>query len=177
MFVWYACSVATFYRALCDLMYCSLPSSSVHGISQARILESVAISSSRRSSWPRDRTRISWIGRQILYHWVTWEDRLYSIYKSKFVFFSALHALWYVPSVIFPIIYTEFQLFPQSLSIPLKPARHLVSMYLLQRLLLGWFWVTLLCSQFPSLTAPKIYFFEVLGGSDNVLRHWKRITK
>ena len=34
----------------------SLPGSSVHGISQARILERVAISSSRGSSWPRDET-------------------------------------------------------------------------------------------------------------------------
>ena len=34
----------------------SLPGSSVHGIFQARILERVAISSSRGSSWPRDQT-------------------------------------------------------------------------------------------------------------------------
>ena len=27
----------------------------------------------RGSSWPRDRTHISCIGRQILYHWATWE--------------------------------------------------------------------------------------------------------
>ena len=43
---------------------------------QARIQESVAISSSRRSSWLRDPTCIScgsWIGRQNLYHWATWE--------------------------------------------------------------------------------------------------------
>ena len=33
---------------------------SVHGILQARILERVAISSSRGSSWPRDWTHISW---------------------------------------------------------------------------------------------------------------------
>ena len=33
-----------------DPMDCSLPGSSVHGISQARILEQVAISFSRRSS-------------------------------------------------------------------------------------------------------------------------------
>ena len=48
----------------------SLPGSSVHGILQARILEWVAISFSRRSSLPRDRTRvfcISCIGRRILY--------------------------------------------------------------------------------------------------------------
>ena len=36
--------------ALCDPMDCSLPGSSVHGIFQARILEQVAISSSRGSS-------------------------------------------------------------------------------------------------------------------------------
>ena len=35
-------------------MDCSPPGSSVHGISQARILEWVAISFSRGSSWPRD---------------------------------------------------------------------------------------------------------------------------
>ena len=34
--------------------------SSVHGIFRARLLEWVAISSSRGSSWPRDRTHISW---------------------------------------------------------------------------------------------------------------------
>ena len=42
-----------------DPMDCSLPGSSVHGIFQARILEQVAISFSRRSSQPRDRTQIS----------------------------------------------------------------------------------------------------------------------
>ena len=37
----------------------ALPGSSIHGILQARILEWVAISSSRRSSWPRDWTQVS----------------------------------------------------------------------------------------------------------------------
>ena len=40
---------------------------------QARVLEWVAVSFSRGSSWPRDPTCISCIGRQILYHWATWE--------------------------------------------------------------------------------------------------------
>ena len=39
---------------LCDAMDWSLPGSSGHGIFQARILEWVAISFSRGSSWPRD---------------------------------------------------------------------------------------------------------------------------
>ena len=47
-----------------------LPGSSVHGILQARILEWVAISSSRRSSQPRDQTSVSCvycIGRRIFF--------------------------------------------------------------------------------------------------------------
>ena len=47
--------------ALCDPMDRSLSGSSVHGILQAKILEWVAISYSRGSSWPRDRTHISWV--------------------------------------------------------------------------------------------------------------------
>ena len=56
-----------------DPMDCSPSGSSVQGIHQARILEWVAISSSRGSSWPRDQTFISCLGRQILYYWATWE--------------------------------------------------------------------------------------------------------
>ena len=42
----------------CDPMDYGLPGTSVHGILQARILEWVAISFSRESSRPRDRTQI-----------------------------------------------------------------------------------------------------------------------
>ena len=44
---------------LCDPMDYSPPGSSVHGISQARILEWVAISFPEGSSWPRDWTGVS----------------------------------------------------------------------------------------------------------------------
>ena len=44
---------------LSDLLDCSPPGSSVRGVFQARILEWVAISSSRGSSPPRDQTRVS----------------------------------------------------------------------------------------------------------------------
>ena len=57
----------------CDPMDCSPPGSSVYGISQAKILEWVAISFSRGSFQPRDWTCISCTGRWILYHWVTRE--------------------------------------------------------------------------------------------------------
>ena len=58
--------------AVCHPMVCSPLSFSVHGISQARILEWVAISSSRGSSLPKDRTRlscVSCISGRILDHW------------------------------------------------------------------------------------------------------------
>ena len=41
-----------------------------------RTLEWVAISFSTGSSWFRDRTHVSCIGRQILYHWATWEVQI-----------------------------------------------------------------------------------------------------
>ena len=44
---------------LCNALDDSLPGSSVHGILQSRVLEWVAISFSRGSSWPRDWTQIS----------------------------------------------------------------------------------------------------------------------
>ena len=52
---------AQLYPTLCDPMGCSPPGSSVHGISQASILEWVAISFSRRSSRSKDWSRISCI--------------------------------------------------------------------------------------------------------------------
>ena len=59
---------------LCDLMDCNSTGSSDHGIVQARILERIASSSSRGSTWPRNQTRGSWVscvGRWILYHRAT----------------------------------------------------------------------------------------------------------
>ena len=77
------CVCVQSYLTLCDPMDYSLPGSSVHGILQVRILEWVAISSSRGSSWsPGHRGHQgmdpmspsgSCISRKILYHWTTWE--------------------------------------------------------------------------------------------------------
>ena len=53
---------------ICNLIDSTPPCSSVHGISQARILEWVAISFSRGSSQSRNQTHISCIGRRTLYH-------------------------------------------------------------------------------------------------------------
>ena len=59
------CLVAQSCLTLCDPMDYSPPGSSVHGISQARILEWVAISFSRVSFWPRDGSCVSCTGRRI----------------------------------------------------------------------------------------------------------------
>ena len=68
-------------------MDCSPRGSSVYGISQARILEWVAISYSRGSSRPRNRTHVSCIGRRVLYHWPTWEVQCSWVQFFSFSFF------------------------------------------------------------------------------------------
>ena len=77
----------------CDPMDCSLPGSSIHGIFQAKILECIAMPFSRGSSWPRDRTYVSYVscfGRQVFFFFfntrTTWEAQnrpwLDHIYKT-----------------------------------------------------------------------------------------------
>ena len=64
------------HQTVCGHMEGSPSGSSVHGILQARILEYVAMPSSRGSSWPRDGIHvscISFIGRWVLYHCTTRE--------------------------------------------------------------------------------------------------------
>ena len=69
--------VAQSCLTLCNPMDCSLPGSTIDGIFQARILEWVAISFFRRSSWPRDWTWVSHmvgiVGRRFTI-WATRED-------------------------------------------------------------------------------------------------------
>ena len=60
--------VAKSFLSLCDPMDGSPPGSSVHGVSQARILERVAISFSRRFSQPRDGIRVSSIAGGFFTH-------------------------------------------------------------------------------------------------------------
>ena len=72
-----ACMHAKSRLILCDPIDCRLPGCSVHGILQARRLKWVAISSFRGSSRLRDWTRIpyvSYIDRQIIDYWATWES-------------------------------------------------------------------------------------------------------
>ena len=83
--------VAQLCPTLCDPMDCSPPDSSVHGISQARILEWVAIPFSRGSSQPRDWTQVSCIASRFFTLWATREAPFKPLYKSyitgyKFLF-------------------------------------------------------------------------------------------
>ena len=57
------------------IMDCSLPGSTVHGISQARVLEWVAIPFSRGSSWLRDPTQVSCMAGRFFTFWATREAR------------------------------------------------------------------------------------------------------
>ena len=70
--------VAQSCPTLCNPMDCSLPRSSLHGISQARILEWVAISFSRLSSQPRDRSWVSCIAGRFFNIWATRETLRYT---------------------------------------------------------------------------------------------------
>ena len=77
---------------ICDHMDCSPLGSSVCGIFQARILEWIAISFSRDLPH-RDQTCISCgscIGRQIPYHWATWE----ALQSGKPIFKGPMHRLY-----------------------------------------------------------------------------------
>ena len=70
----------------------TVPGSSVHGISQARILEWIAMLSSRGSSWPRDQTGVSCIAGRFLPSEPPGESRLFILifyaYMVRIVWWS-----------------------------------------------------------------------------------------
>ena len=68
-------------QALCGPTDCSPPGSSVHGILQARILEWVAMPSSRGSFQPRDHTQDSCIAGGFFTVWAT-REALSNYYRS-----------------------------------------------------------------------------------------------
>ena len=77
------CLIAKSLQLFCDPMDCRPQESSDNGISQARILEWIAISFSRGSSWPRDQALVSCTGRQVLYHWATREAQISRMSRNK----------------------------------------------------------------------------------------------
>ena len=95
--------VAQSCPTVCDPMDGSLPCFSVHAIFQARVLEWVAISFSRGSSWPRDWTQVSCIAGRRFTLWATRVPPKFSwlVYSSSTVFlfrtscFEIIHASGY----------------------------------------------------------------------------------
>ena len=92
-------SVAQSCLILCDPLNGSPPGSSVHGISQTRILEWVAISSSRGSSQPRDRSWASHIAGKFFTVWATREGQYYikmTPFSSPLIFHYYCHYYYHV---------------------------------------------------------------------------------
>ena len=79
--------VAQSCPTLCDPIDCSLSGSSIHAIFQARVLEWIAISFSRGSSRPRNRTRVSRIAGRRFTIWATREAH---VSKVKSLLFNML---------------------------------------------------------------------------------------
>ena len=78
---------------------CLQPGSSVHATLQARTLEWVAISFSRGSSWPRDRTQVSCIAGRCFTLWATIPPRI--SLSSHFLHFQAI-GTWAVFPLLIP---------------------------------------------------------------------------
>ena len=81
---------------LCNPVDCSPPGSSFHGIFQARILEWVAISFSRGSSRPRDRTQVSHIAGRCFNLWATREALSWVIWAIYVILFLFLLLSYYL---------------------------------------------------------------------------------
>ena len=94
------CSVRQLCLTVCDPMDCSPLDFSVHGIFQARILERVAISSSRGYSWPRDRTHVSCVScnGRILYHCASYS---HWIKKQRLLLSTKVYL---VETMVFPVV-------------------------------------------------------------------------
>ena len=86
-------------------MDCSPPGSSVHGILQARILEWVAMPSSRGSSLPRDWTQVSCTSGGFFTSWTTREDpEPFNVFNREWVSDENNHQLvqnWFQISLLF----------------------------------------------------------------------------
>ena len=113
------CSFVSEVPQLCPTLWDpmgSLSCSSIHGIFQARVLESVAISFSRGSSLPRGRTQVSRIVSKHFIVWATREAQSIPNYSSflKTVLIKFLHLLtsvyWVQPMAFHLIFKRPFKL-------------------------------------------------------------------
>jgi len=100
---YWCCLVAKSCPTLRKPMDHNPPGSSVYWISQARIVEQIAISFSSGSSQPRDQICIFHIGRWILYHWATRETqiKIYKYSKEFLTEWTLVVMLYWMPSNTF----------------------------------------------------------------------------
>ena len=109
-----ACSVAPVMSNLLQ-PHGLWPESSFHGILQARILEWLAISSSRSSSWPRDWTCVSSITGRFFTHWNTWEALtiFWSLLKLMSIesVMPSNHLILCSPLLLLPSIFPSIRVF------------------------------------------------------------------
>ena len=116
------CLVAQSCLTLCNSMDYSITGSSVHGISQTRILEWDAMPSSRDKAQPRDRTQVSCIAGGLFTSWATRKaqenQETFLIlketprkedgsYKFKTIFPCLLRCLWLQSSLKWIIAITD----------------------------------------------------------------------
>ena len=85
--------VAQSCLTLCNPIDCSPPGSSVDGILQVRILEWVAISFPRGSSWPRDWTHVSCIAGRFFIVWAT--GKVPQSYTKKVFMVHLKSKIWF----------------------------------------------------------------------------------
>ena len=81
----HACLRAQCCLTLCHPVVCSLLSFSVHGVFQARILEWVAISSSRGSFLPKDWTHLSCVSCIVGRFFIAWAIREAQQYHTSII--------------------------------------------------------------------------------------------
>ena len=92
-------------------MDCSPPGSSVHGILQARILEWIAISFSRGSSRPRNRTWVSSIGGKLFVIWASRETTIHHrVSGNLFSGACGVSGPWTAYSTAFQSLFTSWNL-------------------------------------------------------------------
>ena len=123
----------------CDPMDCSLPGSSVHGILQARILQWVAMPSSRGSSWPRDQTHIS-CGSCTAGGFFTTLQHLYQMILLSLISLTSCILFFIVTASVYILINTS-----QKLAFILQPHLFLVLLIITILTVVIWYLIVLNC--------------------------------
>ena len=121
------CSVAKLCLTLCKSMYCSPPGSFIRGVFWGRILEWVSIFFSRGFSGPRHRTCVSYIGRQIIYNWTTWEAHAIQFSSVQLLSRVRLSVTPWIAARQASLSITNSRSLPKLMSIELvMPSSHLI---------------------------------------------------